>query len=185
MERRTFLLGLIGGLAAATGLVITGTAPAEASTPQSTRGAEGPESAEEIRKSSTALPPRMRSIIAGGGVGSIAATTGTRQALLQARTPPVLLLKRWSAEVSEWASSSVRKGRRSHCFEFGGPSTIARHREWHYDLVRGCCALPLRWSLPRPREPRRSPEKARFLFLFSLVAVETPWPKQGEPHHPR
>ena len=46
MERRTFLLGLIGGLAAATGLVITGTAPAEASSPQSTRGAEGPESAE-------------------------------------------------------------------------------------------------------------------------------------------
>ena len=44
MERRTFLLGLIGGLAAATGLVITGTAPAEASSPQS--GAEGPESAE-------------------------------------------------------------------------------------------------------------------------------------------
>jgi hypothetical protein len=43
MERRTFLLGLIGGLAAATGLVITGTAPAEASSPQS---AEGPESAE-------------------------------------------------------------------------------------------------------------------------------------------
>ena len=42
MERRTFLLGLIGGLAAATGLVITGTAPAEASPPQSPRGAEGP-----------------------------------------------------------------------------------------------------------------------------------------------
>ena len=46
MERRTFLLSLIGGLVAATGLVITGTAPAEASPPQSTRGAEGPESAE-------------------------------------------------------------------------------------------------------------------------------------------
>ena len=37
MERRTFLLGLIGGLAAATGLVITGTAPAEASSPQKVR----------------------------------------------------------------------------------------------------------------------------------------------------
>ena len=46
MERRTFLLGLIGGLAAATGLVITGIAPAEASPPQGTRGAEGQESAE-------------------------------------------------------------------------------------------------------------------------------------------
>ena len=43
MERRTFLLGLIGGLAAATGLVITGTAPAEASR---RRVAEGPESAQ-------------------------------------------------------------------------------------------------------------------------------------------
>ena len=46
MERRTFLLGLIGGLAAATGLVIAGTAPAEASPPQGTRGAEGQESSE-------------------------------------------------------------------------------------------------------------------------------------------
>ena len=46
MERRTFLLGLIGGLAAATGLVITGTASAEASPPQSTRGAEGLEIAD-------------------------------------------------------------------------------------------------------------------------------------------
>ena len=46
MERRTFLLGLMGGLAAATGLVSTGTTPAEASPPQSTRGAEGLEIAD-------------------------------------------------------------------------------------------------------------------------------------------
>ena len=43
MERRTFLLGLIGALAAATGLVITGTAPAEASSPQSAGGLESAE----------------------------------------------------------------------------------------------------------------------------------------------
>ena len=76
MERRTFLLGLIGGLAAATGLVITGTAPAEASPPQSTRGAEGPESAEVNPEKLDGVATEIRSIIAGGGVGSIAATTG-------------------------------------------------------------------------------------------------------------
>jgi hypothetical protein len=44
MKRRTFLLGLMGGLAAATGLVITGTTPAEAFPPA--RSAEGLKSAD-------------------------------------------------------------------------------------------------------------------------------------------
>ena len=34
----------------------------------------------------------------------------------------------------------------------------------------GACALPLQWSLPRPRKPRPSPEKARFLFLLAPYA---------------
>jgi len=46
MERREFLLGLLGGLAAATCLVSAGTSPAEAASPQITRGTEGPEAAE-------------------------------------------------------------------------------------------------------------------------------------------
>src|SRR5215211_1843081 len=57
----------------------------------------------------------------------------TRQALLQARTPPVLLLKRWSAEVSEWASSSVRDP-----ITFRVWADLRTIAEWHYDLVRGC-----------------------------------------------
>jgi hypothetical protein len=68
MERRTFLLGLMGGLAAATGLVSTGTTPAEASPPQSTRGAEGLEIAD--------LNPEKLDGVTGGRDGSIGATTG-------------------------------------------------------------------------------------------------------------
>jgi hypothetical protein len=45
MERREFLLGLLGGLAAATCLVSAGTTSAEAASPELTR-AEGPEAAE-------------------------------------------------------------------------------------------------------------------------------------------
>ena len=49
-----------------------------------------------------------------GASGLSALLPAARQALPQARTP-VLLLKLWSAGVSEWACrSSVRKGRRSH-----------------------------------------------------------------------
>src|SRR5215203_6905325 len=89
----------------------------------------------------------------------------TRQALLQARTP-VLLLKLWSAGVSEWASSSVRKGRRSHHPSSLGP-TFGPLRAIGSGTTlwsEGACALPLQWSLPRPRKPRPSPERATFLF---------------------
>jgi hypothetical protein len=46
MERREFLIGLLGGLAAATCLVSAGITSAEAASPHITRGTEGPEVAE-------------------------------------------------------------------------------------------------------------------------------------------
>jgi hypothetical protein len=46
MERRKFLLGLIGGLAAATCLVSAGATPAEAASAQTIPRTEGPEAAE-------------------------------------------------------------------------------------------------------------------------------------------
>ena len=163
MERRTFLLGLIGGLAAATGLVITGTAPAEASPPQSRCGRSGKRRSKS-GKARRRCHREYAVLSPAGASGLSPLLPATRQALLQARTP-VLLLKRWSAGVSEWASSPVRKGRRSHQLRVWiRPSDIARHREWHYSWSEGACALPLQWSLPRPRKPRPSPEKARFLF---------------------
>ena len=92
----------------------------------------------------------------------------TRQALLQARTP-VLLLKLWSAGVSEWASSSVRKRAEIPSASSLGPTFGPLRAIGSGTTIwsEGACALPLQWSLPRPRKPRPSPEKARFLFLLA------------------
>ena len=83
MERRTFLLGLIGGLAAATGLVITGTAPAEASSPQKC-GRSGKRRSKS-RKARRRCHREYAVLSPAGASGLSALLPAARQALLQAR----------------------------------------------------------------------------------------------------
>ena len=88
MERRTFLLGLVGGLAAAAGLAAAGATPAQALPCRPRLRIRMPRTRPPTssRRISTASGPRTRSTTTAAAAGSTVATTGGRAAGTTAAT---------------------------------------------------------------------------------------------------